>query len=176
MPKKFSNQEIFICGANRRFKRTQEETLRDAAKPLEDLQKDVRSRLEEHDELLEEAKELREDAEFEEDKETARKLIKKARKKEKDARKVKKAVEDEADELQAQMDAEQEKLCILLLDPFEPGDYANRDIGDKTKLKMLPMLYVMYMEGFSEAKIQTRIKQVINAEHEDQLSQASFQK
>jgi len=172
---KLSKNEIDFCGKKRRFKRCPNKVLRDANKDVEDIKKDLQEKMENGLKMGEESRELRlkankittKEEPTAAEKKKADGYIKKAEKIEADLEEFAKSIEDQQDEYDDKIIKAYGKVCMTLLEPMEEGEFeANYDSTDMVIAKNLSLFYDMYMTGFSEAKIQMRVRQLIDAEHE----------
>lgn len=187
---------IDFCGEERRFKRTTNKALKNAMKGVEALQKELVDSLKGFEDKFNEAQKLRTEAtglytqletskdgdravddkeelkkravKREKDNDKALKLIKQAEKIEKSLEKKTKEVEAKIDEVNDKLIPEYGKVCELLLEPFEAGEFEEKyDSLDMAIAKNLPMFYDLYMANVPEQKIKAKIRQLIEAEHSE---------
>lgn len=175
---KQSKETIYFCGKERHFKRCPNKVLRDVSKPIEEIQNALLDKVTKVNELEVESQRLRfesndllnQEKVSPDDIKKSNKLIKEAKKIEEEAMEIGKTVNSEIDGINEKLDIEYGKVCELLLDPFEPGEFeANYDTVDKVIVKNISMFYDMYMTNTREAKIQERIRQLVAAEHESKV-------
>ena len=175
---KLSQNKIDFCGKERNFKRCSNKDLRDANKDIEDIQKDIKDKMEKGMKMGEEGRTLRIKAnELLSKKKPTAKEKKEAEKLNKEADEVQKALEEYGEIIENEQESFDEnivkaydKICVTLLEPMEPGEFEeNHDSRDMIIAKNLSLFYDMYMTGFSQAKIDMRIRQLVDAEHESRF-------
>lgn len=180
---KLSSKEIEFCGKKRRFKRCPNKELRDAHKGVEAIQKEAVDKREDLLKKITEANKKRQEAaqltidsakdsdNVDENKKKADRLIKRAEKIEKEVEEMTEKMEEELKDFDIRLAEAYDKVCVVLLEPMEPGEFTeNHDSTDFVIAKNLGLFYDMYMTNFPEAKIESRLRQIIDAEHENQMN------
>jgi len=181
---KLSKSSIEFCGKQRRFKRCPTRVLRDSNKDVEALQKYARDKrqlimdkVNEAGKKRQEAVQLyglayKDDSLLEKNQRKADKLVKEAEKIESELEELSDKIEIELGDFDERMDEAYDKVCVTLLEPMEPGEFVEaHDNIDMIIAKNLGMFYDLYMSGTSQAKIDLRLRQLIDAEHDSQIGQ-----
>lgn len=181
---KLSKNEIEFCGKMRRFKRCPNRVLRDSNKGVEALQKEATERRDEIVQKISEAQEKRQEAVqllgltykddtiLEKNQKKADKLVKEAKKIEAKVDELSDTINEELSDFDERMAEAYDKVCQTLLEPMEPGEFIkNYDTIDLIIAKNLGLFYDLYMSGTAQAKIDMRLRQLIDAEHDNQIGQ-----
>lgn len=172
---KLSQNEIDFCGEPRRFKRCSNKVLKDANKDVEAIQQELQDKMERGIKMGEKARNLRTEANKllsktkpgVKDKNRAEKLNKEAESVESEIEEFAEAIQNAQDEYDERIIHAYDKVCVTLLEPMDPGEFEeNHDSRDMVIAKNLSLFYDMYMTGFSQTKVDMRIRQLIDAEHE----------
>lgn len=159
---KLSKLTIDFCGKERNFKRCPNKQLKQYTKAIENIQKEVRDKAQEARDKEIEAENLEAQAEAKEDNIEKASYLEKAQELRNEAKAIQKEVEDNADDMEAEMIKKYGELCSQILEPFSPEEFEeNYDSRDMALINSLGALYDMYMSNFSEIKIEARIQQII---------------
>lgn len=181
---KLSKTEIEFCGEKKRFKRCPNRVLRDSNKPVEALQKEYQDKRNELLKRVTTAQEKRQEAVqlyglsykddtiLEKNQKKADKLVKEAKKIEAEVEEWSEELEKELTSFDERMAEAYDKVCVTLLEPMEPGEFIeNYDNIDLIIAKNLGLFYDLYMSNTPQAKIDLRLRQLIDAEHDNQIGQ-----
>jgi hypothetical protein len=180
---KTSKTEIEFCGKKRRFRRCSNRVLRDSNKDVEALQREATKKRDELVKKISEAQEKRQDAVqllglaykddtiLEKNQKKADKLIKEAKKIESEVEELSNKIGEELATFDERMAEAYDKVCVALLE-IEPGEFLeNYDSIDLIIAKNLGLFYDLYMSGTPQAKIDVRLRQLIDVEHDNQIGQ-----
>lgn len=180
---KLSKNEIEFCGKKRRFKRCPNKVLRDSNKDVEALRKEATEKrdmlvkkMAEVQEKRQEATQLlglayKDDTILEKNQKRADKLVKEAKKIEAEVEELSEKISEELADFDERLAEAYDKLCVALLE-IEPGEFIEKhDSIDLIIAKNLGLFYDMYMSGTPQAKIDVRLRQLIDVEYDNQLAQ-----
>lgn len=169
---KLSQKKIEFCGKPRKFKRVPASVLKDASKDVEAVQKKLTKIVTEINEKELEARNKKVEANdilikpkvTKKEKAKAEKLIKEADKIMEDLEEYSKGLEGEIKKLDNELVEGYGVIAETLLEPMTVKEFVeNHDSVDMVIAKNLSIFYDMYMAGFSEVKIEQRLKQMIDA-------------
>ena len=179
---KLSKTEIEFCGKQRKFKRCPNRVLRDSNKDVEALQKEAMDKRDVLVKKVAEAQEKRQEAVrllgltyeddslLEKNQKKADKLIKEAKKIESEVEELGDKLTEELADFDERLEQAYDKVCLTLIEPMEPGEFTEtHDNIDMIIAKNLGLFYDLYMSNTSQAKIDLRLRQLIDAEHDNQI-------
>lgn len=172
---KLSRIKIDFCGKKRNFRRCTARELKNASKGLEDIEKEMSNEVERLKELVKKGAEFKRESDqiysktnhTKANERKAEKLIKEAEKIETEINQLADELEEKSDEINERFIKEYDKICQLLLEPFQEGEFIKEhDSIDMIIAKNLQMFYDMYMTGMREEIIEGKLKELVEAEHE----------
>jgi len=169
---KLSQKEIEFCGKPRKFRRVATSVLKDASKNVENVQKELadivtginEKELEARNKKVEANDILIKPKVTKKEKSRAEKLIKEADKIMEDLEEYSKGLEGKINKLDNDLIEGYGLIAETFLEPMTVKEFVeNHDSIDMVIAKNLSIFYDMYMSGFSEVKIEQRLKQMIDA-------------